>query len=243
VITIPSRFQVFSRCGVSLVLGLLLYPEPCHTSDQVKEKSHSDIVMKRVVVMGDSLAAGFGIDPDQSFPRLLQKKVDSLDWPFAIINAGVSGDTSAGGLRRIRWLLKKPVDVLILELGGNDGLRGLDVKMTGINLQGIIDRTREKYPKARIIIAGMRMPPNLGATYTRKFERIFKELAHKNGARLIPFLLEGVGGKPELNLPDRIHPTAEGHRIIGETVWKYLKPVLRETMHPARSEQEKTEES
>ena len=179
-----------------------------------------------IVVLGDSLAAGYGLDPSEAFPALLQKKVDAAGFKFAVVNAGVSGDTSSGGLRRIDWLLKRRVDVLVLELGGNDGLRGIPVSVTRTNLQAIIDRTKQKYPQAQIVVAGMQMPPNMGADYMASFARLFPELARTNHAALVPFLLEGVGGKPELNLPDMIHPTAEGQRIVAENVWKVLRPVL-----------------
>lgn len=179
-----------------------------------------------VVILGDSLAAGFGLDPSEAFPAVLQKKVDEARLPFIVVNAGISGDTSAGGLRRIDWLLKRRVDVLVLELGGNDGLRGIPVGTTRTNLQSIIDRTKQKYPQAQIVIAGMQMPPNMGAEYTAAFEKIFPEVAKANKAALIPFLLEGVGGKPDLNLPDLIHPTAEGQKLVANNVWAVLKPVL-----------------
>ncbi len=180
-----------------------------------------------VVVLGDSLAAGLGVDPSQAFPALLQQKIDAAGLNATVVNAGVSGDTSADGLNRINWLLKRRIDVLILELGGNDGLRGLSVAATELNLQTIIDNTIRKYPSARIIIAGMQMPPNMGEDYTAAFRRLYPDLAAKNHAALIPFLLEGVAGNPELNQSDHIHPTAEGHKIVAETVWKTLEPVLR----------------
>ena len=149
-----------------------------------------------------------------------------MGWPFVIVNAGVSGDTSAGGLRRIDWLLKRRIDVLILELGGNDGLRGLTPDVTKSNLQAIIDRAKRHYPRVQIVVAGMQMPANMGADYVSRFRKIFPELASENEAALIPFLLDGVGGKPELNLPDQIHPTMEGQRIVAENVWTVLKPLL-----------------
>ena len=186
-----------------------------------------------IVILGDSLAAGYGLDPSEAFPAVLQKKVDDAGLRFAVVNAGVSGDTSAGGLRRIDWLLKRSVDVLVLELGGNDGLRGIPVGLTRTNLQSIIDRTRQKYPQAKIVIAGMQMPPNMGAEYAAAFEKIFPDLAKANNSALIPFLLEGVGGKPELNLPDLIHPTVEGQKIVANNVWAVLKPVL-EKISPAK---------
>ncbi len=182
---------------------------------------------KTVVILGDSLAAGYGLDPEDSFPAVLQKKIDDAGLPCAIVNAGVSGDTTAGGLRRVDWLMKRPVDVLVVELGGNDGLRGIPVEATRTNIQGIIDRARAKNPRVEIIIAGMIMPPSMGADYETAFKRIFPEVAQTNRASLVPFLLEGVGGRPELNQPDGIHPTAEGAKIVAENVWKILNPVLK----------------
>ena len=181
---------------------------------------------KTIVVLGDSLAAGFGLEPAEAFPALLQTRIDALGWSYAVVNAGVSGDTSADGLARIGWLLKRKIDVLILELGGNDGLRGLPVETTKTNLQAILDRARQKYPQVQLVLAGMHMPANMGQPYTTAFRRIFSDLAKTNRAALVPFLLEGVGGKPALNQPDRIHPTAEGQRIVADNVWKQLKPVL-----------------
>jgi acyl-CoA thioesterase I len=180
-----------------------------------------------ILILGDSITAGYGLERDQSFPALLQKKIDAKGLNFRVINAGQSGDTSAGGLARLDWLLKNRVDVLVLELGGNDGLRGLHPETTRKNLQAIIDRTKQKYPQARIIIAGMKVPPNMGRDYAARFEAVFRELAQKNQAPLIPFILEGVGGMRELNLPDGIHPTAKGHEIVAQNVWKALEPVLK----------------
>lgn len=182
---------------------------------------------KTVVFFGDSLTAGYGIEMVQAFPALVQEKIAARGWNFAVVNAGKSGETTAGGLRRLEWLLRSRVDVLILELGGNDGLRGIPAEVTERNLQAIINRTREKNPGATIVIAGMQVPPNLGEAYATEFRRIFVNLAKKNRCPLIPFLLEGVGGIRELNLPDGIHPTVEGHRIIAENVWKVLQPVLK----------------
>lgn len=183
---------------------------------------------KMVLFLGDSLAAGYGLQASQAFPALIQQRIDGLDWNFKVINAGLSGDTSAGGLRRIDWLLRGRVDVLVLELGGNDGLRGIDLASTRTNLQGIIDKVKAKNPRVKIVIAGMMVPPNLGQDYTRRFQQMYPELARANQAVLIPFLLEGVAGDSKLNLPDGIHPTAEGHKLVAETVWKHLRPVLQE---------------
>jgi acyl-CoA thioesterase I len=180
-----------------------------------------------VLFLGDSITAGYGLDPSQAFPALIQQKIDAQRWNFKVINAGQSGDTSAGGLGRMDWLLKNKIDVLVLELGANDGLRGLPVENSKKNLQAIIDRTKDKYPEAKVIVAGMKVPPNMGGDYGRKFEAVFVDLAKNNNAPLIPFILEGVGGLPELNLADGIHPTAKGHEIVADNVWKVLEPVLR----------------
>ena len=212
-----------NRLAVTLIIAQVLSLQMVFAA----EPPAPGVDRQTVVILGDSLAAGFGLDPSESFPAVLQKKVDDARLPFTVINAGISGDTSAGGLRRIDWLLKRRVDVLVLELGGNDGLRGIPVGTTRTNLQSIIDRTKQKYPQAQIVIAGMQMPPNMGAEYTAAFEKIFPELAKANKAALIPFLLEGVGGKPDLNLPDLIHPTAEGQKILANNVWAVLKPVLK----------------
>jgi acyl-CoA thioesterase-1 len=181
---------------------------------------------RTVLFLGDSITAGFGLDPAQAFPALIQKKIDARRWNFQVVNAGQSGDTSAGGLSRLDWLLKNRVDVLVLELGANDGLRGLPVETTRKNLQAIIERTKRKYPEVKIILAGMMVPLNMGGDYGRKFEAIFADLAKKNKVPLIPFILEGVGGVRELNLADGIHPTAKGQEIVAANVWKVLEPVL-----------------
>jgi acyl-CoA thioesterase I len=182
---------------------------------------------KIILFLGDSITAGYGLDPSQAYPALIQEKIDAKRWQFKVVNAGQSGDTSAGGLSRMDWLLRSPVDVLVLELGGNDGLRGLPVETTKKNLQAIIDRTRVKYPAAKIVLAGMIVPPNMGRDYGQKFEAIFRDIAKKNQAALIPFVLEGVGGVRDLNLSDGIHPSARGQEIVAANVWKVLEPVLR----------------
>ncbi|MDX2129054.1 MAG: arylesterase [Chloroherpetonaceae bacterium] len=179
-----------------------------------------------VLFLGDSITAGLGLSLEESFPFLLQQRVDSLNLNAKLINAGLSGETSAGGLRRAPWLFKQKVDILVLELGGNDGLRGIEPNATKVNLKAIIDLAREKNPRIEIILAGIQVPPNLGKKYRESFSEIFPAIAKEKKVRLIPFILEGVGGNPKLNLPDGIHPTAEGHRILAETVWKQLKLVL-----------------
>lgn len=180
----------------------------------------------RVLVLGNSIAAGSGVDPKQAFPALLQQKVDSLGWNVRIVNAGLSGETTAGGRRRLDWLLRQPVDVLLIELGGNDGLRGVDPGTTQRNLQAMIDTARAHYPDVRILLAGMQIPPNLGPEYTKTFKQIYPTLAEKNDVALIPFLLEGVGGVDSLMQSDGMHPNAAGHRRVATNVWNELKPIL-----------------
>jgi acyl-CoA thioesterase-1 len=179
------------------------------------------------VVLGDSLSAGFGVDPSEAWPARIQEKIRESGLPWKLVNAGLSGDTSAGGLRRLDWILRRPLEALLIELGGNDGLRGLPLAATRTNLQTVIDRARAKYPQVRIVLAGMKMPENLGEAYTRQFEGLYRDLAETNRVAFIPFLLDGVGGRPELNLPDQIHPNAEGHRRVATNVWKVLQPVLQ----------------
>ena len=181
---------------------------------------------RRLVILGDSLTASFGLDPSEGYPALLQKMVDSAELPYRVVNAGVSGDTTSGGIRRVDWVLKQPVDVFILALGGNDGLRGIPPSLTRSNLLGILEKVSARYPRATLVVAGMQMPPNMGADYTRTFRELFPEVARKTSATLIPFLLEGVGGLPEMNQPDLIHPTAEGHARIAKTVWTVVRPLL-----------------
>ena len=180
-----------------------------------------------ILFLGDSITAGYGLELSQAYPGLIQKKIDAKGWNFKIVNAGQSGDTTAGGLSRLDWLLNNKIDVLMLELGGNDGLRGLPIEEIKKNLQAIIDRTKSRYPEAKIVIAGMKVPPNMGGDYGRRFGAVFSDLAKKNNAALIPFIMERVGGMRELNLSDGIHPTAKGHEIVAENVWKVLEPVLR----------------
>lgn len=180
-----------------------------------------------MVILGDSITAGYGLDPQQAYPALLQRKIDAAGLPFTVANAGVSGDTSAGGLRRVAWALGKDgADVLVVALGGNDGLRGISPEQTRGNLAGIIDKARTTNPAMRIVVAGMRMPDNMGEEFTTRFQAVFPEVAAGKKAALVPFLLEGVGGVEPLNQADRIHPTAAGQAKIAETVWKVLEKEL-----------------
>lgn len=180
-----------------------------------------------VLFLGTSLTAGLGLDPADAYPALIQRKIDSAGLGFRAVNAGVSGETSADGLRRIDWLLRQPIRVLVLELGANDALRGQDLEALRHNLQAIIDSVRARDPDVRIVVAGMEAPPNLGARYATAFRELFRDLARRNHAALIPFLLADVAGRPELNQADGIHPTAAGARIVAGNVWRTLEPVLR----------------
>ncbi len=181
---------------------------------------------KTILFFGDSLTAGHGLDPEDAFPNLIQGKINERKINYKVINSGLSGETSAGGLARIDWVLKQPVDVFVLELGANDGLRGLPLDATKRNLQEIIDRVKAKSPSTKIVLAGMMVPPNMGEDYSVQFVKIYPELAQKNKALLIPFLLERVAGIPGLNLEDGIHPNIEGHQIVAENVWEVISPIL-----------------
>jgi acyl-CoA thioesterase I len=181
---------------------------------------------KTILFYGDSLTAGYGLTPAEAFPALIEKELIQKGKPHKVINAGLSGETSAGGLTRIDWILRQPIDVFVLELGPNDGLRGLPLEQTEKNLQAIIDKVKTKYPKVKIVIAGMMVPPNIGPEYTTKFKAIYPALARKNNATLIPFLLEDVAGNEKLNLPDGIHPNVEGHKIVASNVLKVIEPIL-----------------
>ena len=206
----------------------------CTNNENSQTSNHSETAKetttvtktKTIVFYGNSLTAGYGVSPSEAFPAIIQKKIDSLGLPYQVLNAGVSGETSSGGKTRIDWILREPVDIFVLELGANDGLRGTPLSETKKNLQDIIDKVRAKYPDSKLVFAGMEIPPNMGQAYTTEFRNIYTDLAAKNKMTLIPFLLEGVGGEPELNQADGIHPTAEGHLIVAENVWKQLEKLL-----------------
>lgn len=220
--------------GSTIIICLFLLVAGCSdnkksaSADQNNSTTTNTTTVKKksIVFFGNSLTAGYGLSPEQAFPALIQQKIDSLGLPYQAINAGLSGETSSGGLTRIDWILQQPMDIFILELGANDGLRGIPLAQTKKNLQDIIDKVKAKYPEAKLIFAGMQIPPNMGQTYSTEFRDMFGELAEKNSMALIPFLLEGVGGEPELNQEDGIHPTAEGHRIVADNVWKELEKLL-----------------
>jgi acyl-CoA thioesterase-1 len=183
----------------------------------------------RIVFLGTSLTAGLGLDPDEAYPALIQRKLDSAGLAFTAVNAGVSGETSAGALRRIDWVMREPAQVLVIETGANDMLRGLDPDSLGSNIQAIIDRARRQAPPPRIVLLGMQALPNYGQAYARRFNAIYPALANRNDLPLVPFLLQGVAGVDSLNQADMVHPTAAGQRRVAETVWPVLERVLRST--------------
>ena len=197
--------------------------EPKGTQEEISPEVQKD---QTILFFGDSLTAGMGLDPNFAFPALIGQRLDSLGYSYKVVNAGLSGETTASGRNRLDWVLRQPVDIFILELGANDGLRGIPLEETRKNLEAMILRVREKFPEARIVLAGMQLPPNMGPEYTASFRKIFPELAEKHDVLLIPFLLDGVGGVPELNQEDGIHPTEEGHRIVAENVWNVLSAAV-----------------
>nr|WP_229664926.1 arylesterase [Polaribacter pacificus] len=193
----------------------------------VKTETTVSSSTKKIVFFGDSLTAGYGLDDiNDAFPALIQATIDSLALNYTVINSGVSGETTSGGKNRINWVLNQKVDVFILELGANDGLRGVPLKETRENLQAIIDAVRKKNPQTKIVLVGMQLPPNMGQDYTNEFKTIFPQLASKNKLSLVPFLLKDVGGIPSLNQSDGIHPTVEGQKILAKNVWEILGPIL-----------------
>lgn len=186
----------------------------------------ADPAPKVILFYGDSLTAGYGLSPEEAFPAIVEKKLNKEKNKAKVVSAGLSGETSAGGLTRLDWVIRQHIDIFILELGANDGLRGLPLEQTQKNLQEIIDKVKTKFPAVKIVIAGMMVPPNMGPEYTAKFRKIFPDLAKKNNATLIPFLLQDVAGNEKLNLDDGIHPNPEGHKIVADNVIKFIEPLL-----------------
>lgn len=228
--TIFLKFCYFSL----IILSLSCKKEPNKreaetvvVANKKEVKSAQDSTKRRIVFFGDSLTAGYGLDDvEDAFPGLIQKKIDSLGLKYTVVNSGVSGETSAGGKNRINWVLNQKPDVFVLELGANDGLRGVNLESTKANLQYIIEAIKTKYPSCKIVLTGMQIPPNMGQEYTSEFKNIFPSLTKQNGLILIPFLLENVGGIPSLNQSDGIHPTKGGHQILAKNVWDILAPIL-----------------
>ena len=201
-------------------------PESANQSNSDSTTMSLKSEQKLILFFGNSLTAGYGIDPEDAFPGLTQAALDSLGKDYKVINGGLSGETTAGGLSRLDWFLEEEPYLFVLELGGNDGLRGIQLSETKKNLLGIIDKVKAKYPNTKIILAGMQIPPNMGQEYTDEFKTIYPAVAQEKNVTLIPFLLEGIAGNPDLNLPDGIHPTEEGHKIVFGTIWPYLEVIL-----------------
>lgn len=235
------NFKAFFQGNI--LLFLIFIAVSCgQSTDSEKKSASGDVKMqtevnapetrpteegkKVIVFFGNSITAGYGLDPTEAFPALIQEIIDSTALDYEVINAGLSGETTASGKNRVEWILKQQVDVFVLELGANDGLRGINLEETKRNLQQIIDKVRTKSPDAEIVLAGMQIPPNMGAEYASEFQAIFPELAASNDVHLIPFLLEDVGGERDMNLPDGIHPNAEGHQILAKNVWDILEDIL-----------------
>ena len=202
--------------------------KPSKENEGQEETSEKTTSKKTIIFFGNSLTAGYGIELSEAFPALIQQRIDSLGYEYTVVNSGVSGETTATGVNRVDWVVSQtPPDIFVLELGGNDGLRGIPVTETRKNLEAIIDKVREKNPAVEIILAGMMVPPNMGPKYSKEFLEIYPAVAKTKNVKLIPFLLDKVGGEKELNLPDGIHPTPEGHNIVAETVWETLKDALK----------------
>ena len=198
-------------------------------SDSAKAASpNASTAARRVLFVGTSLTAGLGLEPEDAFPALIGAKIDSAGLGYEVVNAGLSGETSAGALRRVDWLLREPASVVVVETGANDGLRGLDIDSTRANIRGLVRKVRAALPDAKILLVQMEAPPNLGDAYTAGFRAMYQEIAREEGVGLIPFLLEGVAGEAGLNQPDGIHPNEQGERIVADNLWRVLRPALAE---------------
>ncbi len=227
-----NKFSLLHVLSIIVILILTncssepnLNSEPTNEDELPQEKLQQKS-KKRIIFFGNSLTAGYGLEKEQAYPNLIQKKLDALKYDFEVVNAGVSGATTSNGVSSIDWYLKEGVDLFLLELGANDGLRGINTELTERNLRAIIERVREVNKDVTIILAGMKVPPSMGQDYGEKFEEIFPKVADQMDVHLIPFFLEGVAGNPELNQADGIHPTAQGAQIVAETVWNAIKPLL-----------------
>ncbi|MCV9387943.1 arylesterase [Reichenbachiella ulvae] len=210
---------IFTSCSDS--------KEKKNTKVETKESEKVETETKQTILFfGNSITAGYQLDLTEAFPALIQERLDSLGLPYQTVNAGLSGETTASGKSRVDWVLKNPVDIFVLELGANDGLRGISTDETRKNLKAIIEKVKKTYPDCKIVLAGMMIPPNMGPEYTADFQTIYPEIAKEYDLALIPFILKGVAGIPELNLEDGIHPTAEGHQILADNIWEVLKPLL-----------------
>lgn len=234
---LKSKVTSFSKIRYSIGLIVTVLLVSCNNQQRSVSESHAATAKttetpknktKSILIFGDSLTAGYGLDDpaSESYPSILQQKIDSLNLPYKIINGGLSGETSAGGNGRIEWLLKNKVDVFILELGANDGLRGIAVEQTYKNLTSIVKKVKIRYPDCKLILTGMMIPPNMGENYSTNFKQLFPKIAKENNLKFVPFLLEGVAGNRKLNQRDGIHPTAEGAKILANNVWQVLEKEL-----------------
>jgi acyl-CoA thioesterase-1 len=232
---ISKRYNLLKFCYILVAFSLV----SCGNGSKSDAKESTDTVSinetetpdasskKTILFFGDSITAGYGLDDtNDAYPGVIQSRIDSLGLDYEVINSGLSGETTAGGKSRIEWILNQDIDVFVLELGANDGLRGTPLAETRANLQAIIDAVHTKSPDTKIILAGMQLPPNMGETYTSGFQSIFSDLATKNNLAFIPFILEDVGGVASLNQSDGIHPTVEGHKIVADNVWEVLSDVI-----------------
>lgn len=223
------KFRYFLIALLFIGCGEKTEKKQTETPTEVENAVKKDVIStddKVILFYGNSLTAAYGLDVKEGFPNRIQQRIDSLGLDYKVINSGLSGETTSGGLNRLDWVLNQPVDIFVLELGANDGLRGIPISETMNNLQEMIDMVKDKNPDTKIILAGMQIPPNMGADYASQFKAIYPALAQSNNTYLIPFLLEGVAGIPELNLEDGIHPTAEGQRIVTNNVWEILKTIV-----------------
>ena len=225
ILQVAAALALYS-CGQVEHTDRVAAEQEARASASTPDAASNSTETKRLLFFGNSLTAGYGLEPDQAFPALIEQRIDSLDLPYKVINAGVSGETTAGGKGRIDWLLKQPVDVFVLELGANDGLRGIKTEETYSNLKAIIDKVRSKNPEVQIVLAGMQIPPSMGQKYAQQFREVYTRLADEEQVALIPFLLEGVAGNRDLNQGDGIHPTVEGQKIVAENVWATLAPLI-----------------
>ncbi len=230
-------YKKLKRIGLGLSLLTCIILSSCNNKQDIAKTVEKTITQdisdevidsedKVILFFGNSLTAGYRLAEEESFPSQIQAKIDSLNLGYTVINGGLSGETTAGGLNRIDWILKQDIDVFVLELGPNDMLRGLDLKATEENLRGIITKVKDKFPDIKIVIAGMLAPPNMGEQYAEQFAAIYPKIAEESDAGLIPFLLEGVAGDEDLNLEDQMHPNALGYKIVADNVWKVLEGVL-----------------
>jgi len=229
-------FWIWTTCLLLAVIGCQSETDPSTDSAPATQQDAAsssktahpeETYTGNILFFGNSLTAGYGLEQvDQAFPNLIQEKIDQNGYGFRVIKAGLSGETTTAGVNRLPWLLKQPIDILIIELGANDGLRGIDPDQTEMNLQAMIDTARALHPNVQIALFGMLVPPNMGQDYAKRFEAVYPRLAKKNQVAYLPFLLDGVAGNPELNLEDGIHPTAEGHRIVANNVWPLIQKLI-----------------